>query len=99
MKSVYPAVFYTDKHFVGVIVPDIKGCLTFGENMADAIEMAEDAIAMKIAGIEDDGYEVPSPSSIAQIEQRLKSGDIKIFGTNPEVFCIEINTDKFFEDN
>jgi predicted RNase H-like HicB family nuclease len=99
MKNVYPAVFYNQKQFVGVVVPDIKGCQTFGENMADAIEMAEDAIALMIARIEDDGYEVPSPSTISQIEQRLKDGDIEIFGTNPEVFSIEINTDRFFEDS
>jgi len=54
---------------------------------------------LMIARIEDDGYEVPSPSTISQIEQRLKDGDIEIFGTNPEVFSIEINTDRFFEDS
>ena len=44
MKYVYPAIFEDDDGKIGVTVPDIPHCYTFGDNMADAIEMAKDYI-------------------------------------------------------
>lgn len=68
MKYVYPAVFYNDEDKIGVTVPDIKGCHTFGEDMADAIEMTEDAISMMLVSFEDEGQEIPKASKISDIQ-------------------------------
>ena len=43
-KYVYPAVFYAETEGgYSVIFPDIDGCYTQGETMAEALEAAEDA--------------------------------------------------------
>ena len=68
MKHVYPAVFtpITDGEFTGgyaVSVPDLPFIHTFGKDLADAIDMAEDAIAMWLADHENNGYEIPPPSA------------------------------------
>ena len=68
MKYVYPVIFEEDDGKIGVTVPDIPSTFTFGDDMADAIYMAEDVIAMMLAGYEDEGKPVPEPSKIEDIK-------------------------------
>ena len=68
MTYVYPAVFEDDEGKIGVTVPDIPSTFTYGDDMADAIFMAEDAIAMMLADYEDRGEAVPVPSRIEDIK-------------------------------
>lgn len=62
MKYVYPAVFTQEKNNYNVSVPDLPGCFTFGTTIAEAIEMAHDAISMWLCDAENKGEEIPSPS-------------------------------------
>ena len=39
MKYTYPVIFECDEGKIGVRVPDISGCFTFGETIAEAKEM------------------------------------------------------------
>lgn len=68
MKYVYPVIFEEDEGKIGVTVPDIPSTFTFGDDMADAIFMAEDVIAMMLADYEDKGLEPPKPSKIGDIK-------------------------------
>lgn len=68
MKYVYPAIFEDDAGEIGVSVPDIPGCFTFGDDMAEALLMAEDAIAMMLVQYENEGQSVPVASSISDIK-------------------------------
>lgn len=68
MKYVYPAIFKEDEGKIGVTVPDIPCTYTFGDDMADAIFMAEDVIAMMLADYEDTGKPIPRPSKIDEIK-------------------------------
>ena len=68
MKYVYPAIFVEDDGKIGVDFPDIKGCHTFGDNLADAMEMAKDALEMMLVSYEDDSQEIPAPSKIKDIK-------------------------------
>ena len=70
MKYVYPAIFVEDDGTIGVDFPDIKGCHTFGDNLADAMEMAKDALEMMLVSYEDDGQEIPTPSKIKDIKTK-----------------------------
>ena len=70
MKYVYPAIFVEDDGKIGVDFPDIKGCHTFGDNLADAMEMAKDALEMMLVSYEDDGQEIPTPSKIKDIKTK-----------------------------
>ena len=70
MKYVYPAIFEDDDGKIGVTVPDIPHCHTFGDNMADAIEMAKDCIEMMLASYEDDGKAIPPASKINKIKPK-----------------------------
>ncbi|MCL2275035.1 MAG: type II toxin-antitoxin system HicB family antitoxin [Defluviitaleaceae bacterium] len=62
MKYVYPAILYPDDDKIGVTVPDLPGCHTFGEDMADALIMAKDAIETWLWSAEDEALPIPPAS-------------------------------------
>lgn len=64
MKLVYPAIFTPciEKEGYTVIVPDLPGCVTEGDNLTHAIEMANDAACGWILGELEDGNIFPQPS-------------------------------------
>ena len=68
MKYAYPAILYPDEGQVGVRVPDLPGCFTFGENKAEALLMAKDAIEMWLLSAEDKRWNIPAPSESLDIE-------------------------------
>lgn len=68
MKYVYPAIFVEDDGKIGVEIPDIKGCHTFGDNLTEAMEMAKDALEMMLVSYEDDNQDIPAPSKIKDIK-------------------------------
>lgn len=70
MKSVYPVIFTPlndEKNTVLIEVPDL-GILTEGFGMADAVDMARDAIGLKGISCEDNKREIPKASAISDID-------------------------------
>jgi len=63
MKYVYPAVLYPDDGCVGVRVPDLPGCYTFGRDKADALLMAKDAVEMWLWHAENNRESIPKASN------------------------------------
>ncbi len=43
-----------------VIVPSLPGCITFGENIEEAIQMAKEAIELYLESLQQHGEEIPS---------------------------------------
>ena len=74
-KYAYPAVVTPESGGgYSVYFPDVEGCYTQGDTMADAIFMAEDALELSLYEYERDGKEIPKPSDTDKIE--IKDGDI-----------------------
>ncbi len=67
MIYVYPVFFTKTDTVILVEVPDLE-ILTEGKDMADAIEMARDAIELKCVSMEDDQVEIPLPSKIGALD-------------------------------
>lgn len=69
MKLSYPAVFYPwdDGKGFTVEVPDLPGCVTEGDTMADAIFMAEDAAAGWLLTELEGGKAVPRASELGDV--------------------------------
>lgn len=67
MKKVYPVIFTKTEDNILVEVPDLE-ILTEGKNMADAIEMARDAIGLYGISREDHGEMIPEASLWADID-------------------------------
>jgi len=68
MKYVYPAILYADDGKVGVTVPDLPGCHTFGEDVADALFMAKDAVEMWLWNAENESLNIPNASKNLKVE-------------------------------
>ena len=64
MKLTYPAVFYKDMESsaYAVEVPDLPGCASGADTLADAILMATDAAAGWVLDELEDGKSVPTAS-------------------------------------
>ena len=62
VKYVYPAILYPDDGKIGVTIPDLPGCHTFGDDIADALVMAKDATEMWLCSAEDRALSIPVAS-------------------------------------
>lgn len=70
MKLVYPAVFtpYEDESGGYVVeFPDLPGCVTGGDNMAEAIFMAEDAASGWVLTELEAGQQAPKASEFSAV--------------------------------
>lgn len=66
MKQVYPAIFTKSKNEYVVDIPDFD-IATQGKDLADAIDMARDAINLMGITWEDKGEIIPAPSDLCEI--------------------------------
>ena len=67
MKSVYPAVFHPEKTGYSVSFPDLPGCFSEGDSLAEAIDMASEALGGYLASRLDNGFDIAKPSKIEDI--------------------------------
>jgi len=72
MKYAYVAIFIPEeKGAFHVSFPDLPGCNTSGEDMIDAVHMAQDVLCLTLYDLEQDNGPIPKAS---------KPDDIKITG-------------------
>ncbi len=68
-KYAYPAVFTAEEEGgYSVNFPDIEACYTCGETMAEALEMAQDILSLRMCDIEDNYEAIPEPSDIRKMQ-------------------------------
>ncbi len=66
MKQAYPIIITKDKDFYVVSIPDFE-IGTQGETLAEAMEMARDAIGMSGCYLQDEKKDIPLPSDIETV--------------------------------
>jgi len=87
MKYVYPAILFPDDGQIGVKVPDLPGCFTFGVDKAEALLMAKDAVEMWIWHAENEQEKIPTPSETLDVD------------TGEMLILIAADTDEFRRAN
>lgn len=72
---------------IGFIVafPDLENCFTQGDDLKEAIEMAEDVLALMLTVMEDDGEVIPAPTLAKDI----------VVPEGASLVLIEVDTDKY----
>lgn len=76
MKYAYPAIFTPEENGAfSVNFPDLEGCYTCGDTLEDALEMAEDALALTLYGYEIDKRSIPVPSVLSTLTPDLGKND------------------------
>lgn len=68
MKYVYPAIFTPEDTGYSVRFPDIDGCYTCGDDLQDALDMAEDALALMLFHYEQEKRDIPAASGLKDIQ-------------------------------
>lgn len=73
-KYVYPAIFSPEEEGgYSVFFPDLEGCYTCGDDLKDALFMAEDVLAFYLYDEERDGKTIPAASQANDI--KVKDGE------------------------
>ena len=69
-KYVYPAIFSPseDGEFT-VSFPDVSGCYTEGDTLAEAMEQAKDALCLMLYDLEEREESIPVPTRIVTANQ------------------------------
>jgi len=71
MKAVYPAIFIPeDKGEYSVIFPDLTGCATCGDDLEHALTMAQEALGLYLAALEEERQEIPIASNIKALKTK-----------------------------
>ena len=76
MKNRYSfiAVFNIANDGISIEFPDLPGCLPCADSMDEAFQNAREALGLHLWGMEQDGEEIPEPSSLSDIH--CEPGDI-----------------------
>lgn len=62
-RMFYPAIFQAEEDGgYCVTFPDVKDCITQGDNMQEAYEMAVEALGLVLSYLRDEKKEIPEPS-------------------------------------
>ncbi len=67
-RYVFPAIFEPgEKKGYCVTFPDLPGCITEGDTLEEALHMAKEALELHLYGMEEDGDNIPAPTSPEQV--------------------------------
>ena len=66
-KYVYPAVFTKDGDGYSILFPDLDGCYTCGDDLANGMEMAEDALALFLYNFERESRPIPAATPLEKV--------------------------------
>lgn len=84
MKTAYPAIVHAEEGGFWVEFPDLEGCFSDGETMADAISNAADALGGYLCSMMDREIEIPAASDVKEID--AGSDFMTIIVTDPLLF-------------
>ena len=68
-KLFYPAIFHVaEEGGFWITFPDLPECMTQGDNMQEAYEMAVDALGLSLTSREAEKEEIPKASSLDEVD-------------------------------
>lgn len=74
MSYVYPAVLQPSDGMYSVYFPDVDGAFTSGKTLAEALEMAKDALCVTLVSMEDNGEALKAPTPMNEVAR--EEGDV-----------------------
>ena len=66
-----------------VVFPDLPGCVTAGRSLDEAVAFAEEALALRVHGLREDGEAPPTPSGIEDV--MAERSRFSLLGEPPQV--------------
>lgn len=88
MNYIYPAVFYPeDDGRFSVIFPDLNDLATFGDDLADAFAMAQEACGAYLFTSLRDGDSLPEPTPLEQVVKDADNAFVNLVCVNLDEFA------------
>lgn len=84
---IYPAIFEYEKGGISISFPDLPGCISCAANDEEALFMAKDALGLYIVCAEEDGEELPNPTTLNELNLEK----------NQKLTLVEVNMPLFRE--
>ena len=81
MTTAYPAILHEEDGAYWVEFPDLEGCFSDGETLADAAVNAEEALGAYLASLMERELPIPAPSDIKSIDRT--DGITTLVATDP----------------
>ena len=89
-KYVYPAIFTKEENGFSIRFPDLDGCFTEGDTIAEGLEMAKDALCLMLYDKEECGDVIPTASQLSDI--KVEAEEFKTL-----IMCDTLEYRKFFD--
>ena len=90
-RYVYPAVFtYEEGQEIAVVFPDLDAA-TSGKNDEDALFSARELLGCVMAGLEEDGEDIPVPTSLAKVPWEANERVVLIDVYMPSIRMARVN--------
>ena len=71
MKAIYPATFRTEpEEGYTVWFPDLDGCITCGDNLEHALDMAQEALGLYLVSLEERKIDIPKASKLNSVKTK-----------------------------
>lgn len=87
----YPAIFtYEPNSEIAVVFPDLD-VATSGENDEDALLSARELLGCVMNGLEEDGEDIPAPSSLAEIKLEANERAVLVDVYMPSIRMAQVN--------
>lgn len=88
MNYIYPAVFYPEPDGrYSVIFPDLNDLATYGDTLADAFAMAQEACGQYLFNALRDGETLPTATPLNQVAKDEESAIINLVGVNLDAYA------------
>lgn len=88
MNYIYPAVFYPEEDGrYSVIFPDLNDLATYGDTLADAFAMAQEACGQYLFTSLRGGEHLPSPSSLDDVQKEDAHALVNMICVNLDAYA------------
>lgn len=88
MNYIYPAVFYPEEDGrYSVIFPDLNDLATYGDNLADAFAMAQEACGQYLFTSLQDGEKVPASTPISEVKMEEEADLVNLICVNLDEYA------------
>jgi len=81
MSKIYPAIFHAETEGYWVEFPNLEGCQTQGDTLEEAFSMAQEALGLYLASLEERKLPIPAPENPANLNVE-KGGFVTLITTN-----------------
>lgn len=90
MKLIYPACFYPSEDGYTVVFPDLPGCVTEGDTLSEAMEMAIDAASGWLLDEVEENKQLPKATDIKKvIPNEYENGFVSLIGVDLDEYSLK----------